>query len=196
MHDQRRLQALPPPSMKRPASSTLDWPRVRSVILPFLWPRASAGLRARVVIALLLLIAAKLITVQVPFLFKAVVDTLSAPAGAPSPCRSRPARLRSRPPVRLRVQRAARCDLRQGRRDRRAPGVAAGVQPPVQPLAALSPGAAHGRACARDRARRHSDHLPARHRAVQHRPDPVRVRAGDRHPAGQVLPGRSPSSRS
>ena len=68
--------------MKRPASSTLDWPRVRSVILPFLWPRASAGLRARVVIALLLLIAAKLITVQVPFLFKAVVDTLSAPAGA------------------------------------------------------------------------------------------------------------------
>ena len=60
--------------MKRPASSTLDWPRVRSVILPFLWPRASAGLRARVVIALVLLIAAKLITVQVPFLFKAVVD--------------------------------------------------------------------------------------------------------------------------
>jgi ABC-type transport system involved in Fe-S cluster assembly fused permease/ATPase subunit len=68
--------------MKRPASPTLDWPRVRSVIVPFLWPRASAGLRARVVIALLLLIAAKLITVQVPFLFKAVVDTLSAPQGA------------------------------------------------------------------------------------------------------------------
>jgi ATP-binding cassette subfamily B protein len=68
--------------MKRPASSTLDWPRVRSVILPFLWPRASAGLRARVVIAFVFLIAAKLITVQVPFLFKAVVDTLSAPAGA------------------------------------------------------------------------------------------------------------------
>jgi ATP-binding cassette, subfamily B, heavy metal transporter len=68
--------------MKRPASSTLDWRRVRSVILPFLWPRESAGLRARVVIALLLLIAAKLITVQVPFFFKAVVDRLSAPESA------------------------------------------------------------------------------------------------------------------
>src|SRR5918994_2874247 len=68
--------------MKRPASSTLDWRRVRSVILPFLWPRESRGLRARVVIALLLLIAAKLITVQVPFFFKAVVDRLSAPESA------------------------------------------------------------------------------------------------------------------
>ena len=68
--------------MTRRASSTLDWPRVRSVILPFLWPRASAGLRVRVVIALVLLIAAKVITVQVPFFFKAVVDRLSEPEGA------------------------------------------------------------------------------------------------------------------
>ena len=60
--------------MKRPASSTLDWPRVRSVILPFLWPRESAGLRVRVVIALALLVVAKIITVQVPFFLKAVVD--------------------------------------------------------------------------------------------------------------------------
>ena len=67
--------------MTRP-SSNLDWPRVRSVILPFLWPRESAGLRARVVIALLLLIVAKIITVQVPFLFKAIVDRLSEPEGA------------------------------------------------------------------------------------------------------------------
>jgi ABC-type transport system involved in Fe-S cluster assembly fused permease/ATPase subunit len=65
--------------MKRAPSSTLDWSRIRSVILPFLWPRESAGLRARVVIALILLIAAKLITVQVPFFFKAVVDRLSEP---------------------------------------------------------------------------------------------------------------------
>jgi ATP-binding cassette, subfamily B, heavy metal transporter len=65
-----------------PPSPTLDWPRIRSVILPFLWPRESAGLRARVVVALLLLIAAKIITVQVPFFFKAVVDGLSGPEGA------------------------------------------------------------------------------------------------------------------
>jgi ATP-binding cassette subfamily B protein len=68
--------------MKRPAPSALDWPRVRSVILPFLWPRESAGLRARVVVALVFLLAAKIITVQVPFFFKAVVDRLSAPDGA------------------------------------------------------------------------------------------------------------------
>ena len=68
--------------MTRPASPTLDWPRLRSVILPFLWPRESEGLRARVVIALVLLIAAKIITVQVPFLFKAIVDRLSEPEGA------------------------------------------------------------------------------------------------------------------
>jgi ABC-type transport system involved in Fe-S cluster assembly fused permease/ATPase subunit len=68
--------------MKRPASSTLDWPRVRSVILPFLWPRESAGLRARVVIAFALLVVAKIITVQVPFLFKTVVDRLSEPEAA------------------------------------------------------------------------------------------------------------------
>ena len=65
-----------------PPSTTLDWPRIRSVIVPFLWPRESAGLRARVVIALALLIAAKIITVQVPFFFKAVVDGLSEPEGA------------------------------------------------------------------------------------------------------------------
>jgi ATP-binding cassette, subfamily B, heavy metal transporter len=68
--------------MTRPQSATLDWPRVRSVILPFLWPRESAGLRARVVISLVLLIAAKIITVQVPFFFKAIVDRLSEPEGA------------------------------------------------------------------------------------------------------------------
>jgi ABC-type transport system involved in Fe-S cluster assembly fused permease/ATPase subunit len=60
----------------------VDWPRIKAVILPFLWPRDSLELRARVVVAFSLLVAAKLITVQVPFFFKAVVDRLSAPEGA------------------------------------------------------------------------------------------------------------------
>jgi ABC-type transport system involved in Fe-S cluster assembly fused permease/ATPase subunit len=60
----------------------VDWPRIRSVILPFLWPRDSAELRVRVVLAFSLLVAAKVITVQVPFFFKAVVDRLSEPEGA------------------------------------------------------------------------------------------------------------------
>ena len=60
----------------------VDWPRLRAVILPFLWPRESLDLRLRVVVAFALLVAAKIITVQVPFFFKAVVDRLSAPEGA------------------------------------------------------------------------------------------------------------------
>ncbi|HEX3209413.1 MAG TPA: ABC transporter ATP-binding protein/permease [Geminicoccaceae bacterium] len=68
--------------MTRGRSRGVDWPRIKAVILPFLWPRESLELRIRVVVAFTLLVAAKLITVQVPFFFKAVVDRLSAPEGA------------------------------------------------------------------------------------------------------------------
>jgi ATP-binding cassette subfamily B protein len=64
--------------MTRPSPS-LDWPRIRAVVLPFLWPRDSLELRLRVVLAFVLLVAAKVITVQVPILFKTVVDALSEP---------------------------------------------------------------------------------------------------------------------
>ena len=59
----------------------VDWPRIRAVILPFLWPKESTELRVRVVLAFTLLVAAKIITVQVPFFFKAVIDRLSGPEG-------------------------------------------------------------------------------------------------------------------
>ncbi len=64
------------------AGQGVDWPRLRAVILPFLWPRESTELRVRVVLAFTLLVAAKVITVQVPFFFKAVIDRLSGPEGA------------------------------------------------------------------------------------------------------------------
>ena len=64
------------------ASRGVDWQRIKSIILPFLWPRESAQLRLRVVIAFALLVLAKIITVQVPFFFKAVVDRLSGPEDA------------------------------------------------------------------------------------------------------------------
>ena len=60
----------------------VDWQRIKAVILPFLWPRESVQLRVRVVVAFALLVVAKLITVQVPFFFKAVVDRLSGPEDA------------------------------------------------------------------------------------------------------------------
>ncbi|MDH3663307.1 MAG: ABC transporter transmembrane domain-containing protein, partial [Alphaproteobacteria bacterium] len=58
------------------------WPALLS-LAPYLWPKDSKELRTRVVIAVALLITAKLINVAVPFFYKAVVDGLSAPeAGA------------------------------------------------------------------------------------------------------------------
>ena len=54
------------------------WPAMRS-LAPYLWPRDSKELRVRVVIAVALLIFAKLINVSIPFFYKAVVDGLTAP---------------------------------------------------------------------------------------------------------------------
>ncbi|MFA7680314.1 MAG: ABC transporter ATP-binding protein/permease [Pigmentiphaga sp.] len=45
-------------------------------LLPYLWPQDAPGLRARVVIALVLLMLAKLANITVPLLYKAAVDAL------------------------------------------------------------------------------------------------------------------------
>lgn len=45
-------------------------------LLPFLWPRGRRDLRARVVLAMIALVLAKLATVGMPFLYKAAVDAL------------------------------------------------------------------------------------------------------------------------
>src|SRR5882762_9919066 len=49
---------------------------------PYLWPRDSVELRARVVLALALLVAGKLINITVPLFYKAAVDALSGPGAA------------------------------------------------------------------------------------------------------------------
>jgi ATP-binding cassette subfamily B protein len=46
-------------------------------LLPYLWPRGRRDLRARVVVALLLLVAAKITTVYVPMILRQAVDSLS-----------------------------------------------------------------------------------------------------------------------
>src|SRR5436853_3707574 len=46
---------------------------------PYLWPRDSIELRGRVVLALLLLIAGKLVNIAIPFLYKDAVDALTVP---------------------------------------------------------------------------------------------------------------------
>ncbi|MEC9367153.1 MAG: ABC transporter transmembrane domain-containing protein, partial [Pseudomonadota bacterium] len=56
-------------------------------LLPFVWPKGRADLRLRVVLAMLALVVSKLVTVAVPFAYKAAVDTLTgqpAPGGEPN----------------------------------------------------------------------------------------------------------------
>ena len=50
--------------------------------LPMLWPRDDAGLRARVVVALVLVLLGKAITLAMPFAYKAVVDAMSGDKAA------------------------------------------------------------------------------------------------------------------
>ncbi|MGE0584479.1 MAG: ABC transporter ATP-binding protein/permease [Flavobacteriaceae bacterium] len=47
---------------------------------PYIWPSGRADLKRRAVIALLLLVAAKLVTILVPYLFKWATDALADPA--------------------------------------------------------------------------------------------------------------------
>jgi ATP-binding cassette, subfamily B, heavy metal transporter len=51
--------------------------RTIRTLLPYLWPAGQAGLRLRVVAALLLLVAAKVTNVTVPIFYKQAVDALS-----------------------------------------------------------------------------------------------------------------------
>ena len=60
-----------------------DWKTI-GTLLPYLWPRDSLELRARVVLALVLLATAKGINVVVPVFYKLAVDAITTPAGATS----------------------------------------------------------------------------------------------------------------
>ncbi len=55
---------------------------IMSQLAEFIWPKDDMGVRTRVAVSLGLLVSAKLITIQVPFYFKQIVDalTLSGPA--------------------------------------------------------------------------------------------------------------------
>jgi len=65
------------PDMSYRPSAKADWNTIRT-LLPYLWPRSEWTIRARVVVALLCLVTAKLATVMVPVLYKEAVDLISA----------------------------------------------------------------------------------------------------------------------
>ncbi|CAI5462797.1 unnamed protein product [Closterium sp. Yama58-4] len=55
---------------------------ILSTLAHYLWPKDNPDYRRRVAAALTLLASAKLLNIQVPFLFKHAIDSLSAAAGA------------------------------------------------------------------------------------------------------------------
>jgi ATP-binding cassette subfamily B protein len=68
------------PAQSAPATATSPHRSDRDTIrflLPFVWPKGEPELRARVIVALVLLLGAKYATVNVPILYKGAVDALS-----------------------------------------------------------------------------------------------------------------------
>jgi ABC-type transport system involved in Fe-S cluster assembly fused permease/ATPase subunit len=71
----------PAPDGPGPAPAPFrDQVRVIRRLLPLLWPQGEAALRLRVVAAMTLIVAAKLINIGVPLLYKRAIDALSGPA--------------------------------------------------------------------------------------------------------------------
>ncbi|GAB5349811.1 ABCB family ABC transporter ATP-binding protein/permease [Alteriqipengyuania sp. 357] len=69
---------MPPetPSQQRPADG---WPTLRR-FLPYLWPKDRTDLRIRIVIALLMVLVAKGVTLALPYAYRAAVDAMETPA--------------------------------------------------------------------------------------------------------------------
>lgn len=67
-----------PPAEGAAAPPHADWQTARR-LLPYLWPAGEVELRARVVLSILLLVAAKVATVSVPIFYKRAVDALTVP---------------------------------------------------------------------------------------------------------------------
>src|SRR5690606_41961568 len=48
-------------------------------LAPYLWPKDEPGMRARVVVAIVFLVIAKIATVYIPYVYKLAVDALTNP---------------------------------------------------------------------------------------------------------------------
>ena len=124
--------------------------RVLQGLMPYVWPSTRPDLRRRIYLAFALMIAAKLITVCVPFAFKWATDAVSreshthAPAGhellgllwGPLALTALYGGLRIAMGFSTQVRDALFAAVRD---ERRAPPRAGGVRPPARALAALPP---------------------------------------------------------
>ncbi len=66
--------------MQGDSGETSQWETLKG-LLPLLWPQGRTDLKIRVVLALTLLVASKIITVFTPYAFKAATDALAAKGG-------------------------------------------------------------------------------------------------------------------
>ncbi len=76
-HGPRMVGASSTPGLPEPDERLGQGLRALKGLGPYLWPRDSFELRARVVLALALLIAGKLVNIAIPFFYKDAVDALS-----------------------------------------------------------------------------------------------------------------------
>ncbi|TPX63040.1 hypothetical protein SpCBS45565_g06910 [Spizellomyces sp. 'palustris'] len=68
-------------SYPEPGTRAADWQIVKE-LTAYLWPKGEPGIKARVIVALSLLIGGKVLNVNIPILFKHVVDILQPIPGA------------------------------------------------------------------------------------------------------------------
>ena len=64
-----------PPDMPTSAPLPPVWATLRR-FLPYLWPADAPALRRRVVVAMLCVLAAKVISLAMPFAYKAAIDRM------------------------------------------------------------------------------------------------------------------------
>jgi ATP-binding cassette, subfamily B, heavy metal transporter len=78
-HSPRQVGRSSVPGLPEPEERLAAGLRALKGLGPYLWPRDSIELRARVVLAVALLIAGKLVTITIPLFYKHAVDALAAP---------------------------------------------------------------------------------------------------------------------
>lgn len=67
---------MPPDHANDPSARHDGW-QTLSRFIPYLWPRENLGLRWRIVVAVLLIIAAKSVTLALPFAYKRAIDSMT-----------------------------------------------------------------------------------------------------------------------
>jgi len=137
-------------------------------MVPYLWPKDQPWIRRRVVLALVLLFAAKVVTVITPFFYRAAVNALAGDAPSAGWAVGAGA-------VGLAI---ARCRLCPRCPARPAPAGARNLPPHSPPLLALPHHPQDGRPQPGDRARREGGGIPAALHALQPRPADPRASDG------------------